>query len=161
MAEHFSFGSWDIKPVPSSNFARMLARAVPSSAVACPRSASVILQFDSIATPVSGVRGLSSRRHCVYGLGTGDAVSPTLEVLVERRGQRDGWSVLGQVFQASGEGWAGCAIELRDARAGAMSHTARTNAMGEFALMPAGNGPWRLGVVAGGKRYDIAPVQMP
>ena len=45
--------------------------------------------------------------------------------------------------------------------ASGLSRAVRTNEWGEFALTPANNGPWRLGLVAGGRRYDIAPVPMP
>ncbi len=162
MAEHFSFGSWDIEPVPSSSTQCALARAIaPASAKFRPRFSAARLQFDSVTGPALSVRGLRTRRHCVYELESDSADSPALEVMVERLGRQEGWSVVGQVFCPSGEAWAGCAVELCEEAAGGLSRAVRTNEWGEFALTPANNGPWRLGLVAGGRRYDIAPVPMP
>ena len=162
MADHFSFGSWDIDPVPSSSAQRALARAVvPISTSLRPSLATIRLQFDSVSAPTPGVRGLRARRHCVYALEAEGTPPPALEVMVERVGRHEEWSVVGQIFRASGEGWADCPVELRGSAPGGGLLTGRTNEWGEFALSPAGSGPWRLGVVAGGRRFEVAPVLMP
>lgn len=125
------------------------------------------LAFDSMTEPrLRSVRGLQARRHCVYELDGGLAVTGgrqgSLEVMVERVG-RDAWSVVGQVLTEAGEGWAECAVELA-AEVGALAGRApagRTNVWGEFAFVTSGSGPWQLGLRAGRRRWRIAALLMP
>jgi hypothetical protein len=124
------------------------------------------LMFDSFAMPLpSTVRGLQARRHCVYELDAepaGGASRASLEVMIERLGRDQGWSVVGQVLNGKGEGWRDCVVELAGGETGgAAPQTGRTNAWGEFSLAPAGAGSWSLGVQAGQQRWGVAPLLMP
>lgn len=127
----------------------------------------VRLVFDSFAAPCpSAVRSTAwARRHCVYELEALQDASEaaSAEVMVERIGRNEGWSVVGQVLDATGRGWQECAIAMTSmaTRGPAMVRTARTNGWGEFSLMQTENGPWRLDLQAGQQQWEIAPVLIP
>ncbi|HUX66910.1 MAG TPA: hypothetical protein VMV31_05440 [Terriglobales bacterium] len=159
----------DREPLPPACLERALALASPPDRTARalrPRPAgrgAVRLAFDSFTAPwPARVRGLQARRHCVYQLDGSPDLS--LEVMVERVSRHDGWSVVGQVLNAVGEGWPDCAVELTGVAGpspNAPARRARTNAFGEFALLPTDAGPWCLDLQAGLKHWGVAPVLLP
>ena len=155
------------EPLPAGSLERALAHGARAAAsVAASSERGFRLAFDNFTAPLAlSVRGPQARRHCVYELdpepGMASGQRASVEVMVERVGRSEGWSVVGQLLDPSGEGWRDCSMELTGEAPAAAPVRCRTNGFGEFAFAPAQAGPWRLDLQAGQRHWGIAPLLMP
>jgi len=149
------------EPLPTVARERVLAMAQMPPAQKRASWTGARLSFDSFTTPMPAtVRGMAARRLCVYELD--GEPGARVDVMVERVGRHDGWSVVGQVLNAKGEGWRDCAVDLTEAELESVATpSGRTNAFGEFSFVRANGNPWRLDLQVGQKRFGIAPLLMP
>lgn len=150
----------DREPVPESWLQRIAAapRRLPRQAPE-PTRFSLRLGFDNFAFAGAAVRGLKTRRHCVYHLKPGDGRELDVEIMVERVNSRSGWSVVGQILAGDGAEWRSGSLQL--SRDGADACNSHTDAAGEFSFVRKDTGPWQLRLFEGNRMLGVIPVVMP